>query len=497
MDTKTPVVCTIAVVVAWTAAAAASSLEDWGSPLPFNDEAFSTAGTVYGTDIAEKIVSYRREIHKHPELKYSEYKTGALVAQALRDMGVPDENIMEGVAITGVVAHIGAGTLESSLKQGKQFNFSAPVWGDPSTFARSPEQVIHREDTSTVFLLRADMDALPIFEETDVDFRSTIDGKMHACGHDTHTAMLIGAAMALKAREEELKALNGAVRLYFQPAEEGGAGAARGLAEGALNGVDAAAMLHTNPEFEVGTLAGREGAMMAQGGVIHIEIEGTGGHAAFPDTYNDAIAAAAAVITGLNNIVSRLVNPTEQAVLSLTLLRSGEGDSQAYNVSPEKVVIGGTIRTLTNETKKILVDAIEERATSIAASFNCTATVGLPPQMRGMLKNDRGVLWKPTRGTLPRPVPRACLSNVIVPQKERKLTLHVPCYHREPITWLTRRSGVERQRRIQSWYADGREDVRTGFHAGDTAQPHDRRGLLIHRRRGALGHVLDRAPFAR
>ena len=195
-------------------------------PLPFADGYDDEAAELYGSGVAAAVVGLRRAIHEKPGVMYEEYDAAEISYNTLRAIGIEDSNIKTGLGVTGLVAHIGAGTLESSMA------------GEVPTL-----------------LLRADMDALPIHEETDVPFRSTYDGVMHACGHDAHTAMLLGAAMLLKEHEEALAATGAAVRLFFQPAEECGAGAKAMIDEGAIEGTDDAIMLHVANNLDTGVIA--------------------------------------------------------------------------------------------------------------------------------------------------------------------------------------------------------------------------------------------------
>ena len=194
--------------------------------------AHGTAAEVYDAGVAGAVVGLRRAIHEKPGIMYDEYEASRIVTETLLAMGIPASNIETGIALTGVIAHLGAGTLASS-KAGE---------GGVPTIA-----------------LRADMDALPIHEETDVPFKSTVPGVMHACGHDTHTAMLLGAAKLLKPFEERLKAEGKAVRFAFQPGEEGGAGGKRMIDEGLLEGAHAAFALHTKSTSPTGLIIGKEG----------------------------------------------------------------------------------------------------------------------------------------------------------------------------------------------------------------------------------------------
>ena len=246
--------------------------------------------------------SVRRELHMHPETKYEEFRTSALVRRELAALGVAFEHP---VAVTGVVATIGTGR--------------PPVVG-----------------------LRADMDALPMEELADVPFRSRVPGKAHACGHDAHTAMLLGAAKLLKAHEAELR---GTVRLVFQPAEEGGNGAAKVVQHGALDGVERMFGFHVGPGLPSGTVGGRPGPLHAAAALFRATLTGRGAHGAMPHEGRDPVVAGAAIVQALQAIVSREADPVEQSdVVSVTVFDAGT----ASNVIPETVELGGTLRTKTS-----------------------------------------------------------------------------------------------------------------------------------------------------
>lgn len=300
--------------------------------LPSFEEARAQAASLRG-----EIVAWRRALHQQPELMYQEHNTSKLVQEALAGMGVPfiagwgrntHQDRIPGPGGTGVVAELGTG---------------APP----------------------IVALRADMDALPILEETPVAFRSRNEGRMHACGHDGHTSMLLGAAKLLQA---SAKTLPGTVRLIFQPAEEGGAGAKRMLEEGALEGVSRVFGLHVWPGLPSGSIGGRAGVILAAGDFFELQIVGRGAHGAMPHQGVDPVAAAAAVVQSLQTIVSRETDPLEAAVVSVTKLQAGH----AFNVIPGSAVVGGTVRSVTAAGLLHLRQRVVEVATGVAGAHRCS-----------------------------------------------------------------------------------------------------------------------------
>ncbi|KAK7294296.1 hypothetical protein RJT34_17183 [Clitoria ternatea] len=274
------------------------------------------------------MVKIRRKIHENPELLYEEFETSKLIREELEKLGVPYKHP---VAVTGVLGFIGSGN-------------------------------------SPFVAIRADMDALPIQEMVEWEHKSKVPGKMHACGHDAHVAMLLGAAKILKEHEKEIQ---GTVVLVFQPAEEGGAGAKKILEAGALENVTAIFGLHVAPNFPVGEVASRNGPIMAGSGFFEAIITGKGGHAAIPQHSIDPILAASNVIISLQHLVSREADPLESKVVTIAKFQGGG----AFNVIPDSVTIGGTFRAFSTESFKQLKQRIEQVIIGQAAVQRCNATV--------------------------------------------------------------------------------------------------------------------------
>ncbi|HII66744.1 MAG TPA: amidohydrolase [Thermococcaceae archaeon] len=272
--------------------------------------------------IKDQIIAWRRDFHMHPELGYEEERTSKIVEEHLKEWGYRTKRVG-----TGIIADIG--------KEGK------------------------------TVALRADMDALPVQEENDVPYKSRVPGKMHACGHDAHTAMLLGASKIIAEHKEELP---NKVRLIFQPAEEGGNGALKMIEDGALKGVDAIFGLHVWMELPSGIVGIREGPFMAGVGRFDIEIEGKGGHGASPHETIDPVPIAAQVILAFQTIISRNLNPLESGVVSVGTIKAGE----AFNVIPERVYMNGTYRFFTQETKKLIEKRIEEVLKGIVIANNAS-----------------------------------------------------------------------------------------------------------------------------
>ncbi len=310
-------------------------------------------------ELGPAIVSDRRIIHSHPELAYTEEQTSTLVQARLRDLGVPFKAGLAGTGVVGVIK--GA-----------------------------------RGDGPCV-MLRADMDALPILEQTPVPFASEVPGVMHACGHDAHTAILLGVARMLNERRESFA---GTVKLMFQPAEEGGAGAARMIEQGLLSDppVDAAFMLHVGPELPAGTVAAGGGPLLAGADSFTITIEGRGGHAARPHIGVDPVVIGAQVVNALQTLVSREVSPTEPAVVTLATFNAGS----AHNVIPDRAVITGTIRAFDDALFDRLEQRLKEVVEGVASALRARATVDFEMRYPPSICDDAmaGVLGDASRKVL-------------------------------------------------------------------------------------------------
>ncbi len=282
--------------------------------------------------LAERTVAVRRDLHQHPEIAFEEVRTMGVVADRLRELGLSPRT---GLGKTGVVA----------------------LWdsGRPGP----------------TVLARADIDALPVPEEKkDVPYRSQVEGKMHACGHDGHTAVLLSVAEVLLARADELR---GRIVFVFQPAEEVVRGADAMLQDGALDGieVDHVLGLHLSSDTPTGTVAVREGPAMAAADAFGLTVSGKGGHAASPHQTVDPIVASSHLILALQALVSRESNPVDQVVISITSIHGGT----AFNIIPEAVELKGTLRTFLPETRDRLQRRICEVAQSVANTFGASTEI--------------------------------------------------------------------------------------------------------------------------
>jgi amidohydrolase len=286
-------------------------------------------------EILPGIIADRRFLHENPELGFQEVKTAAFVVERLTSLGV--EDIRTGINKTGV----------TGLIRGA---------------ADGPGRVV---------LVRADMDALPILEENDVEYKSQNDGVMHACGHDAHTAILLGLARILTDRKDQF---SGTVKLLFQPAEELPPGGAKGMIEaGVLEDphVDAVFGLHMSQGDPVGSIMVGSGPVMAAADGFAITIQGKGGHAAYPSESIDPVVIGAQIVVALQSLVSREVNPMQSAVLSTCVFNAGE----AFNVIPDTAELKGTVRTFDPEVREMMAQRIREVATGIGEAMRATVNV--------------------------------------------------------------------------------------------------------------------------
>ena len=285
-------------------------------------------------EMQPEIAGWRRHLHQHPELMYEVHETAAFVVDRLQEMGVTD--ITPGIGKTGVVA---------------------VIKGKTDTKGR-------------VIGLRADMDALPIHEASGVDYASTVPGKMHACGHDGHTSILLGTAKYLA----ETRNFDGTVVLIFQPAEEGGAGGKAMCEDGLMDrwGIQEVYGLHNMPGLPTGEFAIRPGALLASSDEFEIVVTGKGGHAAAPHMAVDTTLVASQIVVSLHSIVSRNVDPIKRVVLTVGTF---ETDSTASNVIAHTARLNGTVRTLDPEYRTMAEERVRQVAESTAAAFGATAEV--------------------------------------------------------------------------------------------------------------------------
>ena len=281
----------------------------------------------------EELLAFRRDLHQNPELLYDVNRTAEKVAEALRAAGV--DEVVTGIGRAGVVGVIRG-----------QSNRSGRAIG-----------------------LRADMDALPILEETGAEWSSKVPGKMHACGHDGHTTMLLGAARELA----QSRAFDGTVIVIFQPAEEGGAGAKAMIDDGLFKRwpVNEVYGMHNRPNLAVGHFTINSGPIMGSVDVLDITIEGVGGHAASPHQTIDPIPVTAALIQAIQTLTARTIDPLDSAVISITTIQGGD----AFNVIPQKIQLTGTVRTLREEVRNHIEERLTRAVQGIADAFNARATL--------------------------------------------------------------------------------------------------------------------------
>ena len=283
-------------------------------------------------DFHDEITAWRRDIHANPELMYDVHRTAGIVAEKLKEFGC--DEVVTGLGRTGVV-----GVIRGSKGDGRTIG------------------------------LRADMDALPIQEIKDHPHKSVTDGKMHACGHDGHTAMLLGAAKYLA----ETRNFAGTAIVIFQPAEEGGAGGKEMVDDGIMDRWNVAEVygMHNMPNLPVGEFSIRPGAIMAATDEIQISIEGCGGHAAQPNACADPTLAGAAIMQALQSIVSRNVDPVDNAVVSVTTFHAGD----AFNVIPQTAKLTGTVRTLDPGVRNMIEARIKSMVPAISEGYGCTVEI--------------------------------------------------------------------------------------------------------------------------
>lgn len=309
--------------------------------------------------LAARVVELRRAIHRRPELGFEEYETAALVERELDSLGLEHRR----VAKTGIVARI------EGTKQGR------------------------------TVALRADMDALPIGERSGLPFASEIDGKMHACGHDAHTAMLLGAAHVLATKRSQFA---GTTVLIFQPAEEGPGGALPMIEAGALDSprVEAIGMLHVDSRLDVGTIGITPGPVSASADELYITVRGAGGHGGHPHTAVDAVPAAAAIVLALQNVVARETDPLASAVVTIGTISGGYRN----NVIADEVAMSGTLRAHDAALREELIERVQRIVAGIAAAYSAEAEVrivrGYPPVVNDVVLAQRFARYAEDHGQI-------------------------------------------------------------------------------------------------
>ena len=291
-------------------------------------------------ELVPDLIAMRRDLHEHPELAFEEVRTSGIVAQRLKSMGL---EVQTGIAQTGVVGLLRGGASKPGAK---------------------------------TIAIRADMDALPIHEMNDIAYCSTIEGKMHACGHDGHTSILLAVADMLNKRREELP---GNVKFVFQPAEENIGGAEPMIKGGAMQNVDGIIGLHLMSDYPLGRVGVRSGPVFASADRFILTVKGKGGHAAMPETTVDPIVISAYIVTALQTLISRETSPLSPAVITIGIIKAGT----AFNIIPESAEMHGTMRAFDKEHRRKLIRRITEIAQGIATSMggSCVVDVidGCPP----------------------------------------------------------------------------------------------------------------------
>ena len=307
-------------------------------------------------NIIPEIRSWRHTLHAHPELGYEEKWTSDFVADKLQSFGIEVHKGLGGTGVVGVLkgldAHLGGGS-------------------------------------NKAIGLRADMDALPMTEENDFPYKSKFDGRMHACGHDGHTAMLLGAAKLLASRNN----FNGTVYFIFQPAEEGGGGGLAMIDDGLFDEfpMDSVWGMHNWPGMEEGTVAVHKGSVMAAADRFEVTVNGNGGHAAMPQATNDPVLAVTAIIQALQQIVARKQNPLDAVVVSVTQINAGSG----FNIIPQKANFIGTIRTVNPATRVDVHKQFTQICEATALAYGCVADVsvikGYPVTVNDIESSDKAI----------------------------------------------------------------------------------------------------------
>ena len=303
-------------------------------------------------DLIPEMNQWRHYIHENPEIAYEEHNTSDFIATKLTEFNIEIHRGLGGTGIVGVIHGKDNGASKKSLG------------------------------------IRADFDALPMTEKTNLSYSSKNNGKMHACGHDGHTTMLLGAAKYLA----ETKNFLGTVYCIFQPAEEGGnAGAKSMIKDGLFSkfNIDSVWGIHNWPGIPVGQAVIHEGFAMAGGDIIVITIEGKGGHAAQPQFSNDPIVSAGLTITALQSCVSRQLNPFDQSVLSLTKIEGGS----AFNVIPDKVTIGGTLRSTNTDTRNDMLEKIKHAAQGACSVNNCSVNIEIRPGYPSTINDKKSAIF--------------------------------------------------------------------------------------------------------
>ncbi|MED4810792.1 M20 peptidase aminoacylase family protein [Bacillus atrophaeus] len=298
----------------------------------------------YNDALNKRLINMRRDLHEHPELSFEEFETTKKIRRWLEEENIEILDVPQ--LETGVIAEI-------------------------KGHADGP-----------VIAVRADIDALPIHEQTNLPFASKTDGTMHACGHDFHTASIIGTAILLNKRKDELK---GTVRFIFQPAEEIAAGARKVIEAGVLDGVSAIFGMHNKPDLPVGTIGLKEGPLMASVDRFELVIKGKGGHAGIPNNSIDPIAAAGQIVSGLQSVVSRNISSLQNAVVSITRIQGGS----SWNVIPDQAEMEGTVRTFQKEAREAVPEHMKRTAEGIAAGYGAQAEFRWFPYLPSVMNDDQ------------------------------------------------------------------------------------------------------------